>query len=120
MLWLKHFHVTCAVLSICGFALRGWWRLYAPQRLRRRWVRTFPHLVDSALFFSGVYMLWLYRWWPHEQPWLLAKLVALLVYILLGALALRQGKAWQVVAALAVSAYIVSVALTRTPLAWLA
>lgn len=119
MLWLKHFHITCAVLSGCGFALRGWWRLTAPQWLRRRWVRTAPHVVDSALFFSGVAMLWLYGWWPQDQPWLVAKLTALLIYILLGAVALRQGKAWQVAAALAVFAYIVSVALTRTPLAWL-
>jgi uncharacterized membrane protein SirB2 len=96
------------------------WRLYAPQRLHRRWVRTLPHVVDSALLLSGVTMLWLYRWWPQEQPWLMAKLTALLVYILLGALALRQGRPWQVLAALAVFAYIASVALTRTPLTWFA
>lgn len=120
MLWLKHFHITCAVLSFCGFALRGWWRLRAPQRLRQRWVRTVPHVVDSGLLFSGIAMLWLYRWWPLEHAWLTAKLIALLLYIFLGALALRQGRAWQVAAALAVFLYIVSVALTRTPLAWFA
>lgn len=120
MLWLKHLHITCAVLSFCGFALRGWWRLSAPTRLRQRWVRTLPHVVDTALFLSGVYMLWLYRWWPQDQPWLMAKLTALIIYILLGALALRQGQPWQVLAALAVFAYIASVALTRTPLAWFA
>lgn len=120
MLWLKHFHITCAILSFSGFALRGWWRLRSPERLRRRWVRTLPHLVDSALFFSGVYMLWLYRWWPQDQPWLVAKLTALVVYVLLGALALRRGQPWQVAAALLVFAYIASVALTRSPLAWFA
>ncbi|MFA5627056.1 MAG: SirB2 family protein [Thiohalomonadaceae bacterium] len=119
MLWLKHLHVSCVVLSACGFALRGWWRLTAPQRLRQRWVRTVPHMVDSTLFFSGLALLWLYRWWPQDQPWLMAKMIALLVYILLGAVALRQGRLWQIAAAMAVFAYIVSVALTRTPLAWL-
>ena len=53
-------------------------------------------------------------------PWLAAKLVALLAYIGLGALALRPGRskgaraaAW--LAALAVFAYIAAVAVTRSP-----
>jgi len=120
IVWLKYIHVTCVVLSGCGFALRSRWRLSAPHKLRRRWLRTLPHIIDSTLFFSGLSMIWLYRWWPQDQPWLLAKLIALLVYILLGALALRQGKRWQILAAMAIFAYIVTVALTRTPMPWLA
>jgi len=118
MLWLKHFHITCALLSFLGFALRGGWRLYRPEQLERRWVRTVPHLVDSGLFFSGVGMLILYGWWPTDFPWLLAKLLALLLYIGLGAYALRSGRPWAVVAALVVFLYIVAVALTKHPLAW--
>lgn len=118
MLWLKHLHITCVVLSGCGFVLRSGWRLMAPRHLRRRWVRILPHIIDSTLFFSGLAMLWMYRWWPHHQPWLMAKLLALLVYIFLGALALRQGRVWQILAAMGVFAYIVSVALTRNPWPW--
>lgn len=120
LLWLKYFHITCATLSFCGFALRGWWRLRDPARLRRRWVRTMPHLVDSGLFFSGLAMVWLYRWSPLDHHWLAAKLTALLLYIGLGALALRRGRARWVLAALAVFCYIVAVALSKRPLPWLA
>lgn len=116
MIWLKYFHVTCVVLSLCGFAWRGYWRLHQPQRLTQRWVRVAPHLVDSGLFFSGLAMAVIYRWSPLDHPWLLAKLLALLAYIGLGALALRRGGPWQVITALLVFAYIVAVALTKSPL----
>lgn len=116
MIWLKYFHVSCVVLSFCGFALRGYWRVRQTQSLRRRWARVLPHVVDSGLFFSGLAMAVVYRWSPLEHPWLLAKLLALLAYIGLGALALRYGRPWQVGAALLVFAYMVAVALTKSPL----
>jgi uncharacterized membrane protein SirB2 len=57
---------------------------------------------------------------PGASPWLTAKVVALVVYIALGLLALRPGRpkgvrfaAW--LAALAVFGYIAAVAVTRSP-----
>lgn len=118
MPWLKYFHVTCVALSLSGFSLRAWWRLYRPQRLQQRWVKRAPHWVDTALLLSGLAMAVRY-WWPlWQRPWLLAKLTALVAYILLGALALRQGRPWQVAAALGVFLYIVAVALTKNPMPW--
>jgi len=116
MPWLKILHVTCVVLSGSGFALRGYWRLRHPQRLRQWWVRRVPHVVDTVLLGSGISMAVLYHWSPLQQPWLMAKIIALLFYIGLGGLALRQGRPSQIVAALAVFAYIVIVALTKNPL----
>lgn len=118
MPWVKYFHISCAILSFGGFSLRGYWRLRAPQRLQRRWVKRVPHFVDSALFLSGLTMVLVYHWSPLRQSWLMAKLIALVAYVLLGAVALRQGRAWQVTAALALFLYIVSVALTKTPMPW--
>ncbi len=118
MPWLKYFHVGSVILSFSGFSLRGYWRLRAPQRLQRTWVKQAPHWVDSALLLSGLTMVLYYHWSPLRQPWLMAKLVALVVYVGLGAVALRRGRAWQVFAALAVFLYIVSVALTKNPMPW--
>ncbi len=115
MIALKYFHITCALFSFCGFALRGYWRLHAPQRLHSRWVKRVPHFVDSGLFLSGLTMATVYRWSPLVHTWLAAKLIALLIYIGLGALALRRGRPWQVAAALLVFIYIVSVAFTKSP-----
>ncbi len=118
MPWLKYFHVTCVTLSLCGFSLRAYWRLHSPQRLSQPWVRRLPHWVDTLLFTSGLAMALLY-WWPlWQQPWLLAKLTALIAYILVGAMALRQGRPWQVVLALALFLYMVAVALTKNPMPW--
>ena len=102
--------------------VRGFWMLRDDARLRARWVRFVPHVVDTALLLSGVALAYLHRYLPTEQPWLATKLVALVAYIVLGTIALRRGRTRGVrcvalVAALAVFAFIVAVALTkRVPL----
>lgn len=113
ILYLKYFHITCAVLSFSGFALRGYWRLTRPERVRRRWVRYAPHFIDSGLFFSGLAMVMWFRWSPLEHIWLAAKLSALLLYIILGAVTLRRGSGAALWAALATFLYIVGVALSK-------
>lgn len=110
---LKTLHVLFVFLSLTGFLLRLFWRWRRPQRLQLRWVRVLPHVNDTALLATGLAMVVRYHWWPWQQPWLAAKLLALLVYIVLGAVALRRGSGGAAVAALAVFAYIVAVALGK-------
>ncbi|HRH73337.1 MAG TPA: SirB2 family protein [Zoogloea sp.] len=122
---LKHFHLTCVVLSIAGFALRGWWSITGSPRLRARLTRTLPHLVDSCLLASAISMAWIAGFVPFVDDWLTAKIGGLLLYIGLGAVALKatrprvqRATAWA--AAMAVYSYIVAVAMTKNPLGWLA
>jgi uncharacterized membrane protein SirB2 len=117
---IKATHITCAALSFGLFFLRGVWMLYTPQRLRALWVRVLPHVVDTALLASAITLAVWSRQYPGALPWLTAKIVALLVYIGLGMVALRRGRtrgirtlAW--FAALGVFGYIVAVAYTRNP-----
>ena len=115
---LKHFHVTCAVLSGSLFLLRGFWMLLDSPTLQRRWVRIAPHVIDSLLLASALIMVFWSAQYPFAQNWLTAKVIALLVYIGLGTVALKRGKTRAVrvaafVGALLVFAYIVGVALTR-------
>ncbi|MEP5569226.1 MAG: SirB2 family protein [Halioglobus sp.] len=117
---LKNIHVTCALLSICGFALRGYWAIASDDRRDARLVRVLPHLIDTLLLASAVAMLFIWGVSPLELPWVMAKIVALLVYIGLGMAVMRFAKSreWRVtayIAALAVAAYIVSVALSHSP-----
>jgi len=115
---LKLLHQLCALLSISGFALRGGLMLADSTRLHARWMRTWPHVIDTLLLASGVWMAITLRLHPFNSPWLAAKLVALLAYIGLGFVALRLGRTKRVrtvafFAALLCFAYIGLVALTR-------
>lgn len=125
---MKSLHVGCAALSIAGFAARGALMLGDSPILQSRFVRVAPHVVDTILLLSAIWLAWALRQVPFVQGWVTAKVVALVVYIVLGAVALRHGRAKAVRAAafagaLLAAAYIVSVAVTRDPrglLAWLA
>ncbi|MBE9538629.1 MAG: SirB2 family protein [Proteobacteria bacterium] len=122
---LKVVHVSSAVLSIGGFALRGYWMLRGNELLQRRMAKTLPHIVDTLLLGSAIAMLFIWQTSPFSLDWLTAKVLALLLYIGLGMVALRFGKARVVritawLLALAVAAYIVSVALSKSALGFFA
>lgn len=119
-LLLKHFHMTCAACSGGFFLVRGAWMLGDSRMLLQRWVKTLPHIIDTLLLGSAI---WLAAWshqYPVQMPWLNAKIIGLLVYIVLGSIALKYGRSKPVrvaafVGALATFAYIVSVAVTKNP-----
>ena len=115
---VKHLHITFAVISGSFFLLRGIWMLLDSSLLQRRWVKVVPHVVDTLLLITALIMVFWSGQYPFVQAWLTAKVVALIVYIGLGTMALKRGKTeaarvTALLAALAVFAYIVAVALTR-------
>jgi uncharacterized membrane protein SirB2 len=124
---LKSVHVACVAASFALFAVRGAWMLRAPDRLRVGWVRVVPHVVDTLLLASAVALAFLLRIDPLAHGWLAAKITGLCAYIVLGTVALKRGRTRGTrtaafAAALAVYAYIVTVAITKSPagpLAWL-
>ncbi|HLY96032.1 MAG: SirB2 family protein [Sideroxydans sp.] len=120
---LKHIHVTCVALSYSLFFLRGVWMLRESPALQQRWVKIAPHAVDTLLLASAIALAWQLGISPLSTPWLAAKIVALLLYIAIGSVALKRGKtkrirliAW--LAAQAAFFYIVSVAVTHDPQPW--
>ena len=93
-------------------------------RLQERWTKILPHVVDTLLLASAIILAVQWRISPLEHSWLLAKIIALLVYILVGAVALRHGQSKKVrvlawLFGLLTFLYIVSVANTRSVLGWL-
>lgn len=117
---LKSIHVSCVATSYALFLLRGIWMLRDSPLLRQRWTELVPHVVDTLLLASAIALAVVTRQYPLEQDWLTAKIFALLLYIVLGAIGLKRGKtkgirfaAW--IAAQAVFFYIVLVAVFRTP-----
>lgn len=119
-LTLKHFHMSCAAASGSLFLLRGAWMLRDSPRLHDRWVRIAPHIIDTLLLASAIALAVWSGQYPGVQGWLTAKVSALIVYIVLGTIALNRGRTKMVrfsafVGALAVFGYIVAVALTKQP-----
>ncbi len=120
---LKWLHVASVAASGAGFLARGALMLADSPLLRMRVVRVVPHVVDTVLLASAIALAVLARLSPLQHTWLATKIIALLLYIFLGTVALkrgrtRRGRATAFAAAVAVFAYIVSVALQRDAL-WL-
>ena len=120
-LTLKAIHVSCAVISLALFFLRGIWSFNGSPIMRQRWVKIVPHIVDTLLLASALALAFTIEQYPFVDAWLTAKVFGLVLYILLGSVALKHGKsktirvsAW--LAALAVFAYIVLVAKQHNPL----
>ena len=117
---IKTIHLVSAALSFGGFVLRGFWMLRASPLLAHKLTRILPHIVDTVLLGSAILLAINIHQYPGVHGWLTAKVLALLAYIVLGSIALKRGRtrtiritAW--LAAMLVFLYIVSVALTRSP-----
>ena len=117
-LFLKITHVVFVVLSLLGIVLRGVWMMRDSAMLQQRWVRTAPHIIDTLLLVAALAMCYVISLNPLRTDWLVAKLLAVTLYIVLGAVALKRGKtktirvgAWLM--SLLVFAYIVAVAVTK-------
>ena len=120
-LLVKWIHVSAAFVSVSGFALRGIWMLANSPLFNRRWVRIAPHIVDAVLLGSAIALAAMLHQYPFVQPWLTAKVLALLVYIGLGMVAFRfaEGARTRLLAfsgAIVAAAYILSVAYFKSPL----
>ncbi len=57
------------------------------------WKRRIPDSIDSVLFISGMSLAYILGFAPWVDSWLLVKLLALLIYIGFGFMALREGSA---------------------------
>jgi len=119
-LLLKQFHMGLALLSISGFVLRWSWRMQRSPLALTRAVRIIPHVVDTLLLASAVALIVLAGQVPVGVGWLSAKIGGLLLYILLGTIAMRSApvKSRSVpafVAAVLAFCWIVSVAVSKSP-----
>lgn len=117
---IKHIHLTFVVLSLLAFLVRGIWLFMNSSMLGKKWVKILPHIISTILLVSGIVLAVHLSMSPGSQPWLIAKIIGLIVYIGLGVAAFKVANPtarkllW--VSALIVFTYIVSVAITKNPL----
>jgi uncharacterized membrane protein SirB2 len=117
---LKLIHVVSVILSFSLFFVRGVWMIRASPALQRRWVKIVPHINDTLLLVSAIALVVMTQRNPVEEPWLAAKICGLLIYIVLGMTAFKfsktsSGKLTAWISAQIAFAYIVLVALTKSP-----
>ncbi|WP_373976622.1 SirB2 family protein [Chitinibacter sp. SCUT-21] len=122
---LRHLHMTLALLSGAFFLFRGVLMLKQSAWLQHKICKIAPHIIDTGLLASAIYLAVISQQSPGNSPWIAAKIGALLLYIVLGTIAIKRGKTLKVrtialAGALATFVYILSVALTRNPMPWLA
>jgi uncharacterized membrane protein SirB2 len=117
---IKHAHVALVALTFAGFLLRGVWMIQGSALLQRKPVRVLPHVIDTLLLLTGIALAVMIHQYPLVHGWLTAKVLALILYIVLGTIAIRRGKtravrvlAW--IGGLAVLGYIVAVAVAHAP-----
>jgi uncharacterized membrane protein SirB2 len=118
---LRHLHMGLAFTSGALFALRG-----AGVLARHRWplhpfLRRLSVIVDTGLLAVALRLLWELRLNPFVTPWLQVKLALLPLYILLGMLTLKYARKRRIrkisyFAALVCYGFMISVALTHSPL----
>lgn len=118
---VKYIHVTCVVLTLIFFIIRGIWMIRGSELLNKKWVKILAPIIDTTLLVSAIAQTIKISQYPFVHGWLTAKVLALVIYIALGMVALSYGKtkniritAW--FGALLCFAYIASVALTRNPM----
>lgn len=115
----KSLHITLVTATFLSFTARGVWMLYDSPLLRRRWVRMLPHAIDALVLASGLYLAAVFYEFPLTyHPWIIAKLIGLLAYVVLGTVALKRGRTKRVrgaafVGSLVLFGYIVFVAITK-------
>ena len=121
---LKSIHVLTVVVTISLFSLRGYWMLIDSPRLQAKWAKVVPHINDTVLLVTAIALAVVIGQSPHTHGWLAAKVVGLLLYIMLGTIALKRGRTKSIrtaafVASLSIVAYIIAVAITHDPVPFL-
>ncbi|AHN99594.1 SirB family protein [Salmonella enterica subsp. enterica serovar Enteritidis] len=118
-------HLICVALSVSLFVARYWWRYCGHALAAARWTRIVPPVIDTLLLLSGIGLIVKTHILPFTESgsWLTGKLFGVIIYIVLGFIALdyRQARSQQArfiafPLALVVLYIIIKLATTKIPL----
>ncbi|EMG6373157.1 SirB family protein [Salmonella enterica subsp. diarizonae serovar 11:k:z53] len=117
---LLTFHLICVALSVSLFVARYWWRYCGHALAAARWTRIAPPVIDTLLLLSGIGLIVKTHILPFTESgsWLTEKLFGVIIYIVLGFIALdyRQARFIAFPLALVVLYIIIKLATTKIPL----
>ena len=117
-------HIAAVIASGGLFFVRGLANTHGAGWARAGPLRYLSYSIDTVLLTAALMLVTILRQYPFEQPWLTVKLALLIVYIVLGFAAFwkaetRAARLALWLAALAVYAFIISVAQARHPLGFI-
>jgi len=97
----KHLHLTAVVLTFIFFVLRFVLLMMQSPALQKKWLKVLPHIFDTLLIITIVWLCVQLSIYPIVNGWASAKLTGLVCYILSMFLALRWAKSnlWRIVGA---------------------
>lgn len=122
-LLLKHLHLTFVALAFLTFLVRGILLFMNSALLDKKLFKIAPHIINTIMLISGIVLAVHLGLSPGAHPWLIAKIIGLVVYVGLGVAAFKVPNAlarkilW--IDAIIVFVYIVSVAITKNPMGFL-
>lgn len=86
---VKHSHMLFVAFSILLFSIRFFLLWKNPQKSLSGIWKVLPHLNDTMLLFTGLWLMKITHFTPFNAPWLAVKIVLLLVYIAFGVMMMR-------------------------------
>lgn len=122
---VKLVHVVCVLLSGALFALRGGLMWAGATHANVAVLRYLSYAIDTTLLTAALMLLTMLHLNPLAAAWLGVKLACVVIYIVLGSIALKRGrnartKRAAFVAAIVVYLFVLSIARAHDPLGVLA
>lgn len=122
---LRHTHMALAAVSVAIFTVRGLLMLAESRHVQAPWLKYPSYLVDTCLLTAALILTTIIHQYPFQTGWLTMKVVLLVIYVVLGAVALKRGRTRAIrvtafVAALLTVGFLFTVARAHHPLGILA
>lgn len=89
---LKHLHLFFIALSFIIFFLRGIWMISGSTILQNKIVKIAPHIINTLMLLTGIAVAVYLKLSPEDHPWLIAKIIGIVVFIILGIAAFKAGQ----------------------------
>ena len=120
-LFLRHAHIGFVIASVTLFAIRGGLMLAGSPHVHAGVLRYTSYTIDTMLLTAALMLTSVIHQYPFATGWLTMKVGLLVVYVVLGSIALKRGRTQRVrviafVAALLTVAFLYSVARAHHPL----
>jgi uncharacterized membrane protein SirB2 len=91
-LQLRHAHIAFAILSVSIFTVRGLLMLANSGHVNSPWLKYPSYAVDTLLLTAALMLTTVIQQYPFQAGWLTMKVALLVVYVVLGSLALKRGR----------------------------
>ena len=118
---LRHAHIGFAIMSVSLFTLRGCLMLAQSPHVHAAWLKYPSYLIDTLLLTFALMLMTVIHQYPFVTGWLTMKVALLVVYVVLGSIALKRGRTRSIqvaayFAALLTVAFLYTVARAHNPL----